>query len=386
VKLVGFDCRLAGKARNAGIARHIESLGECMTQEKLPFGFAFLVNDPMDLSRMPFLNQGELLRTRAKHYSFSEQIHLPFELARARLALMHFTNFNRPLLCPVPCVVALHDLTLLNHPARKRTSFLSRWGYRFVVTYSCKKSAAVIVGSHYVARQAKSVLGLRQEKIHIIPNGVSSCFHPIDDPIRIQDVCHCHGLQPGFLLYVGQWRKHKNLARLMEAYALLIRWMEDKSPPLVLVGGDRDDPSYVYVRDILKGLDLTRHVYMLGFVPDEELVALYNAAALCVYPSLSEGQGIPPLEAMACGTPVVASNATAIPETVGNAGLLVDPTSPTDIAEAMKTILTQPHVARRLQEEGPKRASLFRWEDAAKKTLSLYKELLTLQEDRKEKL
>jgi len=376
VKVIGLDCRLAGKARNAGIARYTESLADYLTRKDRCFQFVFLCTRSMATDRLPVREGCRILYSAAGHYSVSEQLRLPLELSRASLSLMHFTHFNRPLLCPVPSVVNLHDFTLLRHPARKKASLPKRWAYRFVLRESCRRSRAVLCLSQYVAEEAERILGIPRQKIHLIPAGISPLFRPMHGEPDVQTTCQHYDLKQGFLLYVGQWRRHKNLATLLQSYGMLVERRGDAIPTLVLAGGDKDDPSYAYLRDILERKNLTSRVRSLGFVPDEHLVCLYNAASVCVYPSLSEGQGLPPLEAMACGTPVAASNAAAIPETVGDAALLFDPLSASEIAESIERILVDKDLSEKLRKKGPDRAALFTWDECADKICKLYGEVL----------
>jgi glycosyltransferase involved in cell wall biosynthesis len=182
------------------------------------------------------------------------------------------------------------------------------------------------------------------------------------------------GISSRYLLYTGQWRKHKNLANLMRAYALLKK-KTDLPHELVLTG--QLSSQAPEVPELIKKLNLERDVIITGFVPDEELAALYSAADLFVFPSLYEGFGIPPLEAMACGCPVVASNVSSIPEILGDAALFFDPLSVEDMAGAIHKALSSFNLRRELKAKGFERIKKFSYAKMARETLKTYQEVLS---------
>lgn len=370
---VGLDARLAGLQRNAGIARYTEELARSLLASSEEIGLVLVCREvPLGLSGSP---RCSLARCDIPHYSLHEQALLPGILRRQRLDLVHFPNFNRPLFCSIPCVITLHDLTLMRHPARLKKRLLHKLAYRVVLTRSCRSACRIIVPSHHVRQEALSVLGVPQDKIRIVPYGLGCPFRVIEEKAPVLEVCHRFGIQPGFLLYVGQWRKHKNLVGLLNAYRILLV-SSPRTPDLVLVGGDRDDQAHAYVHEELARLEIESRVRMLGFVEDEDLSRLYNAAGLYVCPSLSEGGGLSLLEAMASGLPVAASRSTAIPEYVGDAALLFDPQDLQSIAGAIQEILIREDLRQELRARGLVMARQFSWEKSALATLQVYREAL----------
>ena len=217
------------------------------------------------------------------------------------------------------------------------------------------------------------LFGIPEEKIQVIYNGVAAHFSQIEDKGAIEQVLKKYGIDGNYILFVGKLEARKNLAGLIEAFRLFKK--ESKlEHKMVLVGS-----LGWKAEEILEKLDeygLQEDVVRLGYVCDEDLPFLMNGADVFLYPSLYEGFGIPALEAMACGTPVVASNTTSLPEVVGDTGLLVDPTSPGEIAEALTRILVDSALRKTLIVKGIERAASFTWRHAAEQTLRLYQEML----------
>ena len=210
------------------------------------------------------------------------------------------------------------------------------------------------------------LLGVAPERVAVAPLGVEPRFHPIHaDPVML---AHRFGIPPDpFVLWVGTPEPRKNLSVLLRAFALVRRRAPHCS--LVLVGGDGMED-----RDTARELELLgRSVIRPGVVTDDELVALYSATTCFVFPSLYEGFGLPPLEAMACGAPVVAANRASIPEVVGDAGILVDPTDPDALADAIERVVLNPQVASDMRGRGLARARDFTWDRCAQHTIAAYR-------------
>jgi glycosyltransferase involved in cell wall biosynthesis len=208
------------------------------------------------------------------------------------------------------------------------------------------------------------------ERVRAIHLGVDSRFTPRRDRAELAAFRAARGLPDEFILYLGTIEPRKNLVRLIDAYAELRR-RGAAHVPLVLAGGPGWHDEPIFERAAQAGLgDALRFA---GFVPDEELPLWYNAAALFVYPSEYEGFGLPPLEALACGTPVVASNRSSLPEVMGEAAVLVDPSRSSAIADGIQQVLEDDALRARLASAGPEQARLFTWDSMANKTLSVYR-------------
>jgi glycosyltransferase involved in cell wall biosynthesis len=204
----------------------------------------------------------------------------------------------------------------------------------------------------------------------VVYEGVNVGYRPLNAG-EAADTAAGHGLPAGYILFLGSVEKRKNVHGLLQAYARLRQMGEQR--PLVIVGLRRSSAA---IEQPLRELDLHPHVIFTGYLPDQDLPAIYSAADLFVFPSLYEGFGLPPLEAMACGTPVVCSHAGSLPEVVGDAAITVDPHDIEGLAEAMRRVLDDQVLRQELREKGLARARLFSWEKAARQTIEVYQQVL----------
>ena len=287
--------------------------------------------------------------------------------------VLHMTTYIAPPLSIIPFVVTVHDLSYLVYPGafsrRVRTMLTT------LVPMSIRRAARVIAVSEHTKRDVIRFYGLAPEKIAVTPLAPGPAFAEIDRagaeplPPRVKEP---------FLLAVGNLEPRKNLDRLLDAFFVIARQGFDGQ--LVLVGKGSGAES-IATRARQHGLE--SRVVLSGFVSERELVVLYNRAKLFVYPSLYEGFGLPPIEAMACGCPVVASNTSVMPETLGDAAILVDPESVGDIAHAMAAVLETDDLARTLKQKGVARARSFTWHETAARTRSVYADVASRSEQRK---
>ena len=268
-------------------------------------------------------------------------------------------------------VVTIYDLTALLFPEchTAGTRELQLRKYRFA-----REEAGVVVAiSAATKRDVVAHLGIPTQRVRVVYGGVSPAFRPLENCEVLEQALALLGLVPGgYILHVGTIEPRKNLVRLVGAYHRMRKMVSSPPPKLVLAGppGWRSRPVF----ERIEVLGLEREVLFLGRVPAGVFPALYNGAVVFVYPSLYEGFGLPPLEAMACGLPVVVSNVSSLPEVVGDAGVLVDPTDTQALAVALACLLGD--VERRivLSARGLARASLFSWQRAARETLAVYRE------------
>lgn len=302
---------------------------------------------------------------RFRYQSLWRQALLPLALQAYRPAVCHFTNLMAPLWAPCPMVVTIHDLTLRlmpnYHPVRRRTAMGPLLGP------SARRAARVIAVSETSKRDIVRLLGVAAEKVSVIYEAAGPAFSP-RPASRVRRVLERYGLDHPYILFVGTIEPRKNLLRLVRAFAQLRA--EGRRERLVLVGAL--GWAYAPLFAEIERLGLGDSISHLGFVGDDDLVALYNGAAVFVFPSLYEGFGLPPLEAMACGTPVVTSSTSACAEVATGGALLVDPTDETAIATAIRQVLTDPALAADLRRRGSARAAEFSWQRAAEQTLAVY--------------
>jgi glycosyltransferase involved in cell wall biosynthesis len=261
-------------------------------------------------------------------------------------------------------ICTIHDLIPLEHPEWFSAQF-SAW-YRYLLPRLTRRAAHLIAVSEYTKQRLQELLRIPESRITVIPNGVDPAFQPAS-PDRVERARTALGVGPGpYLLCVGSVEPRKNIGRLLEAWRMAqSRVAEDVT--LVVAGGA--GASRVF-SEVLLG-ELPARVRFTGYVPDEHLAALYTGAAAFIYPSLYEGFGIPPLEAMACGVPVITSHNTSLPEVTGGAAMLVDPREPEAMAEAVVALFRNEELRRELTVKGLARAAGYSWESVARETRTL---------------
>jgi glycosyltransferase involved in cell wall biosynthesis len=274
--------------------------------------------------------------------------------------------FVQPVALPCPGVVTIYDLSFLRYPKsfESRRRMYLRWG----TAYSAQRARRVIAISESTKRDIVRLLGVPEGKVDVVACGVDEDFRPVDEPGLLDELRKKRNLPPQMLLFVGTIEPRKNLVTLLEAYSVL---KERVHPPPLVIGGPKGW-RHEEVFSKTEELQLVDDVVFAGYIPREELPLWYNAAEVFVYPSLYEGFGLPPLEAMACGTPVVVSDTSALPEVVGDAGLLVEPSDTEGMALAMQRALTNRDLRRTLRKNGLERANRYTWRRAAQDTVKVY--------------
>ncbi len=267
-------------------------------------------------------------------------------------------------------VYTLHDLIFLQYPDYHL--LYNRLYLRFSMPRYLRAAEAIITPSECSKRDALTAYNLPPEKFHVIYEAAAPIFKPISQPDLLHQVQHKYHLPEKFILHVGTIEPRKNLSRLLEAFQpLLAEWPDLK---LLLVGkkGWLYDDFFAK----LQGLGLSEQVIFPGYIAETDLPALYQLATLFVFPSLYEGFGLPPLEAMACGTPVISSHAASLPEVVGEAGLLIDPTNTAALHQAMRRLLNDDQLQTDLRERGLRQAAKFSWRKAVDELVNVYQSLL----------
>ncbi len=296
-------------------------------------------------------------------------VFLAYELWKRPVDVLH-VQYTAPPFCRVPVVATIHDLAFEHMPE----TFTRRGSFQLKLTVrrTAQRAARIATVSEYSRQDLIRTYHLPPEKVVVTYNGVESHFTPDALPNEAEDVRNRFGIKRDYLLAVGSLQPRKNLIRLIRAYARLRSEHESFTPQLVIVGRKlwlADDIFGEVRRQLWKD-----DVILTGYVSDDDLPKLYRQATAFVYPSLFEGFGLPPVEAMACGTPVVTSNVSSLPEVTGDAALLVDPLDQASIEAAMLKITGDEALRARLREQGIAQAKRFTWREAAEKTLQLYRE------------
>jgi glycosyltransferase involved in cell wall biosynthesis len=299
-----------------------------------------------------------------------EQVGLPLLACRLRLDLLHSLHYTRPLWLPCASVVTLHDMTFFLLP--ELHTRLRRWFFPPMVRYSARAAQALLAVSESTRQDALRLLQIPPARIHTTPLGVDPAYHPGYPLAQRQAVRQKYLLPERFLLYVGTVEPRKNLVGLLQAYARLVS-QAGSPPPLVIVGRLGWMVSAVFTE--VETLGLKEKVQFTGYVAAEDLPVVFNLAELFVYPSFYEGFGLPPLEGLACGVPVITTAVSSMPEYIGQAGLLVPPGDIPALADAMQRLLADPELRRRLAQAGPPQAAAFTWERTARLTLDVYRQV-----------
>jgi len=369
---IGIDARMYS-SEFTGIGRYVFELISNVTKLDKKNEYVLFMNNPeFDNYELPNKRVKKVL-VNAKHYSFAEQFRYWRKLRRAKLDIMHFTHFNAPILYRRPSVVTIHDLTLTFFPGKKMNSGFHRFAYNKVLRAVLKHSKKIISVSENTKKDLIEVTHTSPVKIETIYEGVNENFGPRSDKEANDEMLKKFSITQGFLLYTGVWRGHKNLVNLIKCFGIL---KQDESFDLQLVITGKEDPHYPEIKRAVQELELEHDVIFTGLVPENELVSLYQEAKIFVFPSLYEGFGLPPLEAMRCGTPVVASKTSCIPEICGeDNALFFDPYDPTDMADTIKRVWLDETLQADLHERGLKHSKKFSWEKMAEKTMMVYEEL-----------
>jgi glycosyltransferase involved in cell wall biosynthesis len=300
-----------------------------------------------------------------------EQFALPRWARRDGISLLHSGTHAIPFAWTGPSVLTLYDLSFMLFPEVFRRG--NRTYLTWMARYSAQRADRIITISESTARDAVRLLGVRPERVVCSYPGTDARFMPMRDEKLLRQFRERHGLPDEFILYLGTIEPRKNLIRLMDAYAR-VRGSNGHTYPLVLAGGP--GPGHELIERRVQELGLSDSIRFGGYVAEEEKPLWYNAARFFVYPSLYEGFGLPVLEALACGTPVMTGNRSSLPEVVGDAGILVDPEDVEQIAEALSRGLDDDSLRERTLIEGPRQASQFSWRRAAQEHLDVYRSVL----------
>jgi glycosyltransferase involved in cell wall biosynthesis len=308
----------------------------------------------------------------AGHYSIREQVTVPFFVGRSRVDLFHAPHYVVSPLMPCPYVVTIHDCIHLRFPQYlpNRAALLYA---KTVMTVAARRAKRVLTVSNASKQDILSYLGVPASKVEVIYNALDEQLETPPTPEDVARVRERFQLTSPFILYTGNIKPHKNVDRLIEAYSLL-RPRGFEHVKLLIIGDEIS--KYPNLRRLVHRFQLHKHVRFLGFVPDETLAVLYRLASVFVFPSLYEGFGLPPLEAMAAGTPVITSNTSSLPEVVGEAAVLIDPMDSFAIADAMARVLGDEALRTSLVCRGRERVKAFSWKRSVARVREVYAELV----------
>ena len=313
-----------------------------------------------------------VIEVKAPSYPYWEQVALPHAAREVGVELLHCTSNTAPIRCSIPLVLTLHDIIFLEPRDKRNRSLYQNLGWlyrRLVVPRVLPRCRRIITVSDFELHNILSKLDIPQSRLAMIYNGYNSWFCPLDDT---ENIYQRYIPQKGFLFFLGNTDPKKNTERTLVAYA---RYREQSAVkrPLLMADLDRQ-----YLADILRRNHIEHireHIVMPGYIPNADLPYIYNAAFAFLYTSLRESFGIPLLEAMACGTPVVTSNTSSMPEIGGPEAILVNPESSEEIAQRLLQLEADADFYEHQRQVGLQRAKLFSWRNTAEQLLELYREV-----------
>jgi glycosyltransferase involved in cell wall biosynthesis len=301
-----------------------------------------------------------------------EQFVLQARVFRDGLDLFHAPCYVMPAWMLKPAVVNVHDILAFTHPEYCRRG--NRVHFQRMLPKTVRRARRIIVPAHPVKRDLVDAFeGLGADRVRVIPWGVGECFRPVEDPAVRAAAALKYGLPKRFILHVGRAEPKKNLFQLVQAY--FVATVNRGLPHRLVLAGPKGWGVEKLDRFIVEH-GLESKVLRIGYIDDADLPALYSMAECMVFPSLAEGFGLPVLEAMACGTPVLASTLAVLREVAGDAAALVEAGSLPELREALETILCDEEKRAELSEKGRARAAEFTWAAHARKTLEVYREVL----------
>ncbi len=307
------------------------------------------------------------------HYSLSEQTKFLKFLNKLNLDLVHFPHFNAPIFYRKPFIVTIHDLIHTLYPGKKKSRILHRLFYGLVIRSAVKHARYVIAVSDNTKRDLEKILHTDSAKIGITYEAVDPQYHEILDHQKIVSLKAKYHIVKPFLLYIGNWRYHKNVHGLVAAFNLIKdRYKVDCQ---LVITGKMGKPEQAEAEAAIKNSPYRRDIILPGFAPEEELPLFYNAATIFTFPSFYEGFGLPPLEAMACGTPVVSSKVSSMPEVLGDAAIYFDPRDTDKMAEQIVKVFQDTNLQKQMKIKGLEQVRRYSWQRMAKETLAIYQKI-----------
>ena len=365
---IAIDAR---KLHDFGIGTYVRNLVRGLARTDREHSYVLLCR-PGDV---PFVRelgpQFEPLIERSGNYSVREQFSVPLALRRARVQLFHAPHYVVSPLTSSPFVVTIHDCIHLRFP-QYLPNRAAYYYARAMMTMAARRAHLVLTVSQASKDDILHFLKVPSSKVEVIYNAIDERLAAPPTAEEVSRVRERFLLTSPFVLYAGNIKPHKNVDRLIEAFSI-VRRRGVQDVKLLIIGDEIS--KYPNLRRLVHRYQLHHHVRFLGFVPDATLAVLYRLASVFVFPSLSEGFGLPPLEAMAAGTPVITSNVSSLPEVVGDAALLIDPMDAGAIADNIVRVLSDGALRADLVRRGLERAKAFSWDRSVARTREVYESI-----------
>jgi len=367
--IIGIDGRLATRKMRTGIEQYAYNIIRGLVRWGAQHTYRVYIDRAIDLGGLSGSSNVVLQPLRPSRPLIAWQlVGLPLELAREKPHIFFSPGHYLPPYRPAKAVVTIHDLAFLAFKEQFRGWWRTLFG--LMTAYAIRRADRVIAVSQNTKEDIIKYYGIEPRRVKVIYHGVDPSFKPVDDPKALEKVKSEYSNGRGFLLFVGTLQPRKNLPRLVQAFSQAANTVPHS---LVVVGREfwRQEEVYRAVEE----WGLSDRISFTGYLDSSDLPSLISAATALILPSLYEGFGFPALEAMACGTPVIVSRTSALPEVVGDAGRLVDPYDVDDMAAAIIEVLSDERLGAEMSAKGLERAKLFSWKRASEETLALFEEV-----------
>lgn len=377
---IGVDVRVLGKGR--AVSRYTRNILSSLIQLTAGFKFYLFTDEPAKVLSLSLTEGSFEIVQVASRLALRDHFFLRRVMKQLPLDIFFHPDNTEFLFCHEHSVVVIHDLIPWLFPNLVLSSeiFLNlrqRFYLKLQEKAILKSAAKIITVSNSSREDIIKVLGVDPDQVAVTYEGIDESFKPATDRSRIQEIVRRYHLPPVFIFYLGGLDDRKNLLRLIHAFAKVV---EERRIFLVIGGSTSESEtegrnSFLSLKREINRLGLSALVIFTGFIAEEDLPLLYGQAQLFVYPSIYEGFGLPPLEAMACGVPVVASNSSSLPEVCGEAALLVNPYETGEFSSAIKILLSDEGLRQDYIRKGLSRSALFRWPEVARKTRQVFESL-----------
>jgi len=361
---IAIDARMISPGSMHGIARYVYELLRCLAEIKTSHHFFILVNKESPLNDMDLPPYMTLTKVKGSWISLLQQWELPRVLRELKIDLLHAPSFMAPLACPCRLVMTIHDLNHMVLP-QFYTPF-HQFYYQIFVRNCIQRSRYVLTVSRFSKEEIVRNLKIPREKVYVTYNGVASQYLPIKDQDKLNYVRDLYELPEKFIFCVSNNKPHKNVLQLVRAFC-----HSRVDIPLVLACPV--DPNIIRIAE---GYNKKHLIYFSKFISEIHLPFVYSMTHLFVYPSTYEGFGLPPLEALACGTPVVVAHSSSLPEVVGNSAIFANPFDYRDIARALEVGVFDEELRQKLKSSGVEHAKRFSWYTMTEQTLAIYEKCI----------
>ncbi len=339
--------------------------------------YFIFVNPDVDDKCLTETKKFKIIKLEGGSYPKWEQIALSKAVNQYNCDILHCTSNTAPIRCNVPLVITLHDIIYMESISLFKKGFTTYQKFgnmyrRLVVPRVIKKAKKVITVSNYERKRISDFFGLSDNKLVAVYNGVSEHFVPITDNTELERIKTKYKLPDNFFFFLGNTDPKKNTKGTLKAFSDYVKLHGDKYKLVML---DYDESELQKLLTEINDTNLRKLILLTGYLDNKDLPAIYSQCDIFLYPSLRESFGIPMLEAMRCGAPVITSNTSSMPEVSGDAALLIDPYKPEEITQAIINLLNDNDLRKELSEKGLKRAQEFSWNAMAKDVLKIYEEL-----------